>query len=362
MVLYIILLIFSLIIFVINIIFLFLFPEFTKRKTECADYLNISVIIAFKNEDKNLASLFSSLGMLNYALNKYEVILVDDGSIDNSYQKAVELSHGKTNFRILRRENNKYPGKRGALDIGITNAKYQNILITDADCAPSSNWLIGYSEKFNSGYDMLFGIAPFNQKKGLINKISCFENLRGSILTFSFAKMGLPYSAAARNFGFTTTAYKKLKGFSNTLETASGDDDLLIREAFKNKLKIGVVEYEKSYVVSDSKSRIRDYLNQKARHTITSLHYLPIHQLLLGFWHSSNILLIFSLLLLPLNLLYGIPFLLKLFSDLIVISLTQRKFQYRFKLVEVPILQMIYEILLIVNFFSSFRKTIPWKN
>ncbi|MCK7537631.1 MAG: hypothetical protein MZV63_45095 [Marinilabiliales bacterium] len=139
------------------------------------------------------------------------------------------------------------------MDFGISNAKYPYILITDADCMPAQKWLIGYSEHFNLKFRYVIRLAPFQQNRGLVNAISCFENLRSSILTFSFARLNLPYSAAARNFGFTISAFKRLGGFGNTLETQSGDDDLLIREAVKNKLKIGVVDFEESYVYLQSK-------------------------------------------------------------------------------------------------------------
>src|SRR3989304_1633765 len=240
----IILLFFSFLIVLLNIGFLIVFPILNKSKCIKTNYLKFSIIIGLQNEEKNLGDLFSALKMLIYPMDKYEVILVDDNSSDNSYQKTVELSSTNNNYRVLKAENKKYPGKRGALDVGIRNAKHRYILITDADCMPGKNWLIGYSEKFNSGYEMLFGLSPFKQSQGMINKISCFENLRSSLLTFSFAELKLHYSAAARNFGFTISAYERLGGFANTLETPSGDDDLLIREAVKNKLKIGVVDFK----------------------------------------------------------------------------------------------------------------------
>ena len=346
---------------IINVVLLIIFPKFNKSKSVRLDSLNISIIIAFKNEEKNLASLFSSLQLLLYPIDKYEVILVDDSSSDNSYQKAVELSNSKTNYRVLKTEDKKFPGKKGALDFGICNAKYHNILITDADCMPAQSWLAGYSEKFSENFDFLFGIAPFIQSKGIINKISCFENLRSSILTFSFAKLELPYSAAARNMGFKKSSFEKLGGFSNAMQTISGDDDLLIREAVNQNMKIGIVDLENSFVLSNSKTTFSEYLNQKARHTKTSLHYLPVHKLLLGYWHLSNILTLFSLILLPINPLFGLSFLLKICGDLIAVLFSQRRLKYNFKLYEIPLLQLIYELFLIVNFLNSFRKTIPWK-
>lgn len=345
----------------INIIFIFLFPTFTKKPYSSNNHLNISVIVAFKNEEKNLENLFSSLEALDYPKEKFEVILVDDNSSDNSYQKAVELSHLKANYRVLKAGNKVYPGKRGALDIGINSAKHMHILITDADCMPENKWLIGYSQKFTAGYELLFGLAPFKQYQTLINKIACFENLRSSFLTFAFAKLGIPYSAAARNFGFTIGAYQKLGGFTNTLETPSGDDDLLIREAVKNKLKIGVVDFKDCYVFSESKNSLSEFLNQKARHTKTALHYLPIHKILLGLWHLLNILTLASIFLLSLDLLFVLPFIIKLLIDMILVLSVQMRFKYDFKIHEIIYLQLMYELALIVNFFLSFRKNIVWK-
>jgi poly-beta-1,6-N-acetyl-D-glucosamine synthase len=362
MILLIILLFIGLIILLIDIILLASFPDFTKKPGESTNYLNMSIVIAMKNEARNLENLFPSLETQNYPKDKFEVILIDDDSTDNSYQKAVELSNSKTNYRVLKTKDKKFPGKKGVLDFGIGNAKYPYILIADADCMPAQNWLAGYSENFTENFDFLFGIAPFIESKGIINKISCFENLRSSILTFSFAKLELPYSAAARNMGFKKSSFEKLGGFSNAMQTISGDDDLLIREAVNQNMKIGIVDLENSFVLSNSKTTFSEYLNQKARHTKTSLHYLPVHKLLLGAWHLSNILTLFSLILIPLNPLFGLPFLLKICGDLIAILFSQRRLKYNFKLYEIPLLQLIYELFLIVNFLSSFRKTIPWKS
>jgi cellulose synthase/poly-beta-1,6-N-acetylglucosamine synthase-like glycosyltransferase len=362
MILLIILLFIGLIILLIDIILLASFPDFKKKPRKSTNYLDMSIVIAMKNEVKNLENLFSSLETQNYPKDKFEVILIDDDSTDNSYQKAVEFSNAKANYRVLKTKEKKYPGKKGALDFGIGNAIYPYILITDADCMPANNWLAGYSEKFTENFDFLFGIAPFIQSKGIINKTSCFENLRSSILTFSFARLNLPYSAAARNFGFTISAFKRLGGFGNTLETQSGDDDLLIREAVKNKLKIGVVDFEKSYVTSNPKSSLNEFLNQKARHTKTSHYYLPIHQFLLGLWHLLNILSLASILFLTINPLFVLPFITKMLIDTISVLIIQKKFQYTFRIHEIPLLQMLYEIFLVVNFLTSFRKNIPWKD
>ncbi len=338
------------------------FPNFARKLEINQTRLKISIIIAFKNELKNLDDLFSSLAKLDYPLDNYEIILVDDDSTDDSYKKAVKLSEGKNNYHIIKVEDKKFPAKKGTLDIGIRRSKFPYILITDADCLPSKNWLNEYSEKFKDDYDFLLGAAPFRQTQNIINKISCFENLRSSLLIFSLANLKLPYSATARNLGFRKSAFEEMGGFNNIQETLSGDDDLLLREAVKHKMKIGIVDWENSFVLSNSKTTLREYISQRARHTTTSLYYLPTHKFLLGFWHSSNILTLVSILFAVINSYFVIPLLIKLLIDSSVVLISQKKLNYKFKLSEIPFLQLLYEFFLIVNFFSSFRKNIHWKN
>lgn len=322
---------------------------------------NISIICAAKNEEKNLPFLINSILKLDYPQDNFEVIIVDDNSIDNTFQKAKELTKAFQNFTIIKAENKKYDGKRGALDIGIRLSKYDYILITDSDCIPEKNWLKEYSKKFDEGYDFLFGIAPFVQEKSFVNKISCFENLRSHILTFFFAKIGQPYSAAARNFGFNKNAFLKIGGYKNTTQTLSGDDDLLLREAVKHNLKIGTVEAKGSFVFSKTKSRSKEYFRQRARHVSTSNYYLFRTKLEVGGWHLANLVFLFSPGLVFISKLFLIPFFLKILFDLFVIKSKQKKYGYFFNFIEIIYLQILYEIFLIVHYIYGSIAKPRWK-
>lgn len=356
------LIIISVFIFIGNFILLKHSPKFKQITDNLPSNQKLSIVIAFKNEEKNLEGLFSSLKNQDYPRENFEIILVDDSSTDKSYQIAAELSKSLPNCRVIIAAEKRYPRKRGALDLGIKEAKNQFILITDADCIPEPNWIKGYSIKFIEGYDLLFGLAPFFQSSSFVNNISCFENLRSSLLTFSSANMSMPYSAAARNIGFRKECFYRIGGFGNTLLTPSGDDDLLIREAVKNNLKIGVVDFKGSSVFSFTKNSLRDYLNQKGRHVQTSFHYLFIHKALLSIWHISNLVIVFSTALIFLNLAYLLPIFIKLLSDVFCVIRIQKSFKYKFRLDQIIIHQVLYEIFLTVNFLSSLRKNIAWKS
>jgi cellulose synthase/poly-beta-1,6-N-acetylglucosamine synthase-like glycosyltransferase len=203
--------------------------EFSSDLGEDIDINNspkFSVIVASKNEYDNISKLITALKKNNYPDENYEVIIVDDDSIDNTFETAQEQCSDVTNFSVVKAVGKIFTGKRGALNYGISLAKHSNILITDADCIPEENWLQVYSKIITYNCDFYFGIAPFFQRNNLVNKISCYENFLNSLLSISALKLNLPYTASARNFGFKKEAYDKVGGYSNTTGTIGGDDDL----------------------------------------------------------------------------------------------------------------------------------------
>ena len=349
------------ILILINLLLIFSLLRLNNSSNKESHEVNISIVIAAKNETENINGLIDHLRNLNYSPEMYEVILVDDCSTDDTLSKMKEQTESLNNFSVISTKASGISSKREALSLGISNSKYPYILITDADCQPEKNWLKSYSKKFGQGYDMLFGIAPFYQHKTSVNRVSCFENLRSSVLSFSMASIGFPYTAAARNFGFSKSAFKSLGGYSQTIDTKSGDDDLLLREAVKNKIKIGVVTEPGSFVYSEAKKTFSEYFQQKARHTQTSFHYLKKHQLILGFWHLLNLAFIFSPLLMIINPLWGILLPSKLFTDFLVVKSNQKKFSYNFSTVEIIYLQIFYELLLIIHFLNARFADIKWK-
>ncbi len=325
------------------------------------DRIRFSVIIAAKNEEQNLPSLFESFKKLDYPKEYYEIIFVNDQSTDKTKNVIDEFIKTTPNAKLYDSYGKKYAGKKGALDIGISHAQFDYIMITDADCEPKSNWLKSFSKKFTEGYDFLFGVAPYHQSNSLVNKIACFENLRTHLLTFTFAKFGLPFSAAARSLGFTKKAFEKVGGYKNTIETLSGDDDLLLREAVKNNLKIGVVKAPEAFVYSNTKLNLKDYLSQKARHASTSNYLLPKQKFALGLWHFMNFGLLFTFFLGFVKPIFFIPLLIKIIFDVGTVQFSQTKFGYKFSVVESIYLQVTYEFLLVVNYLRGTLGNINWK-
>ena len=326
-----------------------------------SDKTSISIIIAAKNEEKNLEQLFLALERQEYPKDKFEIVFVDDNSTDNTFFVAQNYADRFVNFRLLNAEHKILPAKKGALEIGIAEAKFSFLLFTDADCAPQSNWIKAFSNKFEQNFELLLGFAPFTFQKTFANHYFCFEKLRTTLLTLSAARLGSPYSGAGGSLGIKKETFQRLGGFTKTLQTLGGDDDLMVREAVKNKCKIGIVDENYSLVFTSAQNNFSDYFLQKRRHTATSFHYLWQHKLILGFWHLINILAVASLFLLPFFPETGYIFLTKILADYLIVYAYQKKFNYKFSFGEIFFFQIIYEGLLVVHFFSAKFLKIHWK-
>ena len=95
----------------------------------------VSIIIPAYNEENSIARTIESAMGIDYPKNKLEIIIVDDGSKDKTYERA--LAFRKQGVRVFTKPNG---GKGAALNLGISKARGELILSMDADtfAEPSS--------------------------------------------------------------------------------------------------------------------------------------------------------------------------------------------------------------------------------
>jgi glycosyltransferase involved in cell wall biosynthesis len=92
----------------------------------------LSIFFPFWNEEKNVASVVSSaVSVAKENANSWEILLIDDGSTDNTLAKAREVGKLYRNVRIISHTPNR--GYGAALKEGFAAAKYKYIVFTDGD-------------------------------------------------------------------------------------------------------------------------------------------------------------------------------------------------------------------------------------
>src|SRR5262249_29144035 len=104
--------------------------ESTRELTEGSVYPPVSIIVPAFNEQVVVASAIESLMQMDYP--DFEVIVVDDGSSDRTFDEAAKLMHkyGPARLKVVWQPNG---GKAAALNTGIMHARGELLLCMDAD-------------------------------------------------------------------------------------------------------------------------------------------------------------------------------------------------------------------------------------
>jgi glycosyltransferase involved in cell wall biosynthesis len=117
----------------------------------------ISVIIPLLNEEDSLPELASLLEeeLGKITKGKYEVIFIDDGSTDSSFEKIKSINNSNNRFKCIRFRRNY--GKSAALAVGFQKSRGKIVITMDADLQDDPAELASLVAKINEGYDLVSG-------------------------------------------------------------------------------------------------------------------------------------------------------------------------------------------------------------
>ncbi len=249
----------------------------------------VSVIICAKNEAENLANFLPGSLVQKYRTT-HEVIVVNDNSEDETKYILEEYQRTFKQLKIveLKQEARFIPGKKFPLSVGIKTAKYEIVLLTDADCVPASeNWVEKMQEHFHDDVEIVLGYSPFQKKKGLLNKLIRWESFHTALQYLSYAKCGLTYMGVGRNLSYKRDAFFRHKGFSAFNHLPGGDDDLFINKA-ATRNNVAIAIEPETFTITKPPLTWNQWRKQKARHYTTAKFYKRIHKFLLGLYALSH--------------------------------------------------------------------------
>ena len=257
----------------------------------------VSVLICAKNEADNLGRNLPAILEQQYYFKEgglaFEVIVVDDQSTDETARILTELLSRYAHLSIVSipgDEIRTLPGKKFALSRGLSAAKHDIILMTDADCQPAGGgWLYWMSLPFASGKEIVAGYGGYFRGSSLVNLFTRAETVHTFLQYHTYNLAGLPYMAVGRNLA----CKKELLLFAQQQqvwrETASGDDDLLI-QLCATRDNMVVNTYAPTFTYSEAKATFGAWFRQKQRHLSTGKLYKPLVQYLLSGYAMSQFL------------------------------------------------------------------------
>jgi len=261
---------------------------FQPRPRDQSQQHPVSVIICARDEAAKLVTHLPGSLVQSYP-STHEVIVVNHNSQDDTRFLLDEFKKTFKGLHIVNLEHEAIgiPGKKYPLSMGIKEAKYEIVLLTDADCMPASEfWMQKMQDGYHNGIEVVLGYSPYSKKPGFLNKIIRFDTFHTALQYLSYAIAGIPYMGVGRNLSYKKDLFFRNKGFSAINHLPGGDDDLFINKV-ANKDNTNIVVDKDTFTLSEPKNNFGEWFRQKTRHYSTAKYYRPLHKFLLGFYSFS---------------------------------------------------------------------------
>jgi cellulose synthase/poly-beta-1,6-N-acetylglucosamine synthase-like glycosyltransferase len=220
-----------------------------------------SIVVPVKNEEHVIDRLLTSLSILNYPLNKREIIIVEDGSTDKTRDICLNYAKENANVKVLNKPLSN--GKPSALNFGLAHAKGDVVAIFDADNVPAHDALLAVVEYFEDpkvaavqGRTM-----SINSKENMLTQFISYEEavwceayLRGKDVLNLFVHLKGSCQFIRRN------VLEQLKGFD---EAVLSEDMEISARLVENNYKI---RYASDVVAwQESPSNLKTLFKQRTR-------------------------------------------------------------------------------------------------
>lgn len=265
-----------------------------QKETSNSQLPPVSIVISARNEVHNLDRFLPAVLEQDYP--EYEVVLVNDHSDDESEYilkiyaerfpqlKIVNLNHS-VSFST---------GKKFPLSIGIKSAKYEHVLLTDADCRVNKQWAKQMMSSYSDiGTDIVLSYGAYSKHKGLLNKLIRYYAFFTAEQYLSFAAIKRPYMGVGRNLSYSKHLFFAQGGFISHYHIPSGDDDLFVNKAANSK-NTSICLEPSAFTYSEPKKNLSAWFRQKQRHISTGRYYKPWQRWTLSMYPFSLLMLLIS--------------------------------------------------------------------
>ncbi|MGM0461194.1 MAG: glycosyltransferase [Fibrobacterota bacterium] len=250
--------------------------------------ISVDIIVAARNEEKNLPRLLESLKKQTF--KNFTITVVNDRSTDKTGEIIDTYARDMKNLSRLDITScpTSIPPKKNALAHAIQATKGSIILQTDADAEVPKRWIETMTAPFQDiSTGLVQGITLYNftQKTSFFLKTyQSIDFLSYDIIAAAAIGQNFPISANANNLAYRRSALDGLTEFSSTHRITSGDDDFLLQKMWESK------RWDIHFCAAPS-ARVRTtpcyswkaLLNQRARWGSKTVYYsLPQRLYLIG--------------------------------------------------------------------------------
>ena len=234
----------------------------TIEYTSLTPKTKFSIIVPFRNEAENLPILLASLSKLNYPMELFEVILVDDES-----EESFKIPNLKFKVSVINNIRVSNSPKKNAIVTAMQIVTTDWIITTDADCVVNTNWLLTL-DNYIQLHDvaMITGAVTYDCSNSFLHHFQQLDlaSLQGATIGSFGIHKGFMCNGA--NFAYTKSFFQELNGFEGNDGIASGDDVFLLQKAIaKSAEKVHYLKSENNIIITKPMNDWRSLFYQRAR-------------------------------------------------------------------------------------------------
>lgn len=239
--------------------------------TKISNYPVVSVLIPAYNEEKTILRTLESVYALDYPKNKLEVIVVNDGSKDDTEKVIRKYIHNKPNFQLLSHPNR---GKAASLNRALNLARGEFFACLDADSFVASDtlkkMLALYENENNPKLAIVTPAMKVYQPKNMLQKVQWLEYLVIILISRLSSHLDSLYVAPGPFSLYRTEIIRKIGGFDE--QNITEDQEIAYRLQQHQYL---IKQCTNGYVYTTAPKEIKPFYSQRRRWYlggITCLH------------------------------------------------------------------------------------------
>ncbi|MBA2871226.1 glycosyltransferase involved in cell wall biosynthesis [Anoxybacillus calidus] len=223
--------------------------------------MSVSIVIPVYNAEQTIGMTLDKLLEQNYDKHYYEVILVDDGSKDQSISIIKDYVKKYSNIKLY--VNSKNQGRSKTRNKGILYACNELLLFLDSDCIPKTKNFIKSHVEFHNKRKNSIGIGSVYFPETSQNPFDKFRDNRENIRNrrVNHANLDFVFLTTA-NMSISKKNMLDLGGFDEEFKYWGAEDIELGYRAFKKHLIIGMVDTEGDVYHYDERVDLETYTSR----------------------------------------------------------------------------------------------------
>ena len=251
----------------------------------------VSVVVPARNEEDTITACLQAILSGDYPPDRYEVVVVDDGSTDQTAARvrALQEEHRAVpagsspappspRLHLVRISDDAGASsghKHAALARGIAAARGDILLTTDADCTTSPQWISSMMRHMTRDTAFVSGPVLYRTGRSVFGDLQALESL--GLVTLGAGAIGVnrPNLCNSANVAYRRSVYNRFASSPSPGDPPpAGSDEILIqRIASETNYEVAFCPHPEAAVLAETEPHLRSFLKQRRRWAATGARY-----------------------------------------------------------------------------------------